>query len=307
METRIALVIGNANYQSAPLRNPRNDARAIASVLQRLNFVVLSGLDLNRDSMEDKLSDFETRISQADVALIYYAGHGLQVNGQNYLIPVDAEIRQEIHLKRRAFSLDELLAIMSRRARSSLIFLDACRDNPFARTLLSSMRPGTRSTIATRSGLAEVRASRGSFVAFATAPDNVAGDGSGINSPFTEALLAHIETPAISISDLMIEVRKQVLKATGDQQEPWDQSSLRERFCFNPSNVISTPDTVFEAAPRPIPVAEPILADVTNDESRSTEIGVVQPTKMFLTLLALVVGVGLTAIPLSFLVSLFMK
>jgi uncharacterized caspase-like protein len=121
-----------------------------------------------------------------------------------------------------------------------------------------------------------VRASRGSFVAFATAPDNVAGDGSGINSPFTEALLAHIETPAISISDLMIEVRKEVLKATGDQQEPWDQSSLRERFCFNPSNVISTPDTVFEAAPRPFPVAEPILADVTNDESRSTEIGVVQ-------------------------------
>jgi hypothetical protein len=129
-------------------------------------------------------------------------------------------------------------------------------------------------------------------------------------------LLAHIETPAISISDLMIEVRKQVLRATNDQQEPWDQSSLRERFCFKPLAVIPAPKLAFEADPPPQsggaltpkalpPVKKDSLPHVTNDESRSTEIGMAEPTRVFLTLVALVFGVGLTAIPLIFLAKLF--
>jgi uncharacterized caspase-like protein len=255
---RVALVIGNGAYVNAPkLENPRNDAEAMSSVLKRLGFDVLPCFDLERDRFEDQLGSFEEQITGADAALIFYAGHGLQVKGQNYLIPVDGEIRQEVHLKRRTFSLSEILDIMVGRARTSLVFLDACRDNPFSRSLLSSMSPQEKGRYLVRSGLAEVTASRGSFIAFATAPDNVASDGKGANSPFTTAILAHVETPDISVSDMMIEVRKQVLKETGGKQEPWDQSSLCERFCFRPLGKIRKPR---REPPKP-PPADPVIVD----------------------------------------------
>lgn len=260
-EKRVALVIGNAAYVNAtPLKNPRNDAEAMSVALERLDFSVIPGFDVGRDGMEDVLGTFENELAQADVALLFFAGHGLQVKGHNYLIPVDAEIKQELHLRRRAFSLDEVLGIMTRRARSSLLFLDACRDNPFSRSLISGMRADEQSRVLVRSGLAELKASQGSFIAFATAPDNVALDGKGKNSPFTDALLAHIDTPGLSISDLMIEVRKSVLSATSNKQEPWDQSSLRERFFFKRAE---------EPAPQPVradtrdvpTLMKPILVD----------------------------------------------
>jgi Caspase domain len=236
MEIRKALVIGNARYsQSGTLRNPANDARAITAVLKRLDFAASTGIDLERNAMEDVLGDFERDIKNADVALLYYAGHGLQVNGHNYIIPVDADIQQEIHLKRRAFALDEILALMTRRATSSIVFLDACRDNPFARSLMMGIPSHARSTIVARSGLAEISLARGVFVAFATAPDHVADDGTGDNSPFTEAVLKYIEEPNVSISDFLINVRTHVLQATDGRQEPWDQSSLRTRFVFKPT------------------------------------------------------------------------
>ena len=154
-EKRVALVIGNSAYVNAmPLKNPRNDAKAIGTVLTRLGFDVISSIDLGRDAMEDKLVEFETAIGGASAAMLFYAGHGLQVKGHNYLIPVDADIRQEIQLKRRAFSLDELLDIMVRRARASLIFLDACRDNPFSRSLVSGMSEEEQKRYMIRSGLA---------------------------------------------------------------------------------------------------------------------------------------------------------
>jgi formylglycine-generating enzyme required for sulfatase activity len=231
---RIALVIGNGAYKHAgKLTNPSNDARAMAAALTRLGFTVHRGLDLGRDRMEDQLGEFEAVINGADAALLFYAGHGLQVKGQNYLVPVDADIRQETHLKRRAFALDDILEIMAVRARNSLIFLDACRDNPFARSLLAGLPEAEQKRYVIRSGLAEVKAQGGSYIAFATAPNNVALDGAGSNSPFTEALLAHIETPDQFVGVMMIDVRRQVLKATGNRQEPWCQSALREPFCFN--------------------------------------------------------------------------
>ncbi len=231
----------------------------MAAVLaDRLGFTVIKGYDLGRDPMEDLLGEFEGAIAGADAALLFFAGHGLQVNGHNYLTPVDADIRQEVHLKRRAFRIDELLDIMVRRARSSLVFLDACRDNPFARSLLSGMSAQEQGRFLPRSGLAEIKASKGTFIAFATAPDNVAQDGAGDNSPFTEGLLAHIETPNESVSDLMIKVRQHVLEATRGHQEPWDQSSLRERFCFKvaieprPQAVVPTPASIEAVSPGPI-------------------------------------------------------
>jgi len=246
---RVALVIGNAAYPSAPLRNPCNDAKAFAAKLGEVNpaFHVTLRLDVSRDDMEDALETFEGQLVDADTALLFFAGHGLQVKGVNFLMPVDAEIRQETHLRRRAFALNEILDIMGRRVRSSsLVFLDACRDNPFARSLLAGFSDVERGGSLTHSGLAEIRADAGSFIAFATAPDNVALDGSGDNSPFTTALVEHLATPNTSISDVMIAVRQDVWKATNKRQMPWDQSSLHERFIFH-----SPPPTLPERDPAP--------------------------------------------------------
>ena len=235
-ERRVALVIGNGAYTHAPsLNNPKNDADALTKALTRLGFVVMKGLNLDRNALEDMLGNFEAQITGAEAALVFFAGHGMQVNGCNYLMPVDADIRQEVHLKRRAFSLNELQEIMVGRARTSMVFLDACRDNPFARSLLASIPPAKKGRYMARSGFAEAKASRGAFIAFATAPDNIAQDGtdsSSPNSPFTEGLLAHIETPDLSVGDMMIAVTRHVVEATNGRQEPWQQSSLRERFCF---------------------------------------------------------------------------
>ena len=244
MTRRLALVIGNAAYAHASeLANPRNDATAIADALKELDFIVTLGIDLGRDQMEDVLIRFGGDIDKADAALFFFAGHGIQVEGQNYLIPVDAQIRERLHLQRRTYALTEILKMMEDRARNSLMFLDACRDNPFTRSYLSNLSDEQRARSLVRSGLAEMalKPNRSSFIAYATAPDTVAYDGTGLNSPFTLGLLQHIRTPNISISDMMIEVRNSVLEATNDRQRPWDQSSLRQRFFFN------VPDT--EAKP----------------------------------------------------------
>jgi uncharacterized caspase-like protein len=236
MAQRLALVIGNAAYAHASeLANPRNDASAIAGALKELDFKVALGTDLGRDQMEDILIRFGGDIRDADAALFFFAGHGLQVKGQNYLIPIDAEIKEELHLRRRTFSLTEILETMEQRARNTLMFLDACRDNPFTRSYLSNLSDEQRARSLVRSGLAGVtlEANRSSFIAFATSPDTVAFDGTDLHSPFTQGLLQHIRTPNISISDIMIEVRNSVLKATNGRQRPWDQSSMQERFFFN--------------------------------------------------------------------------
>jgi uncharacterized caspase-like protein len=235
MGRRLALVIGNAAYaHAAELPNPCNDATAIADVLKELDFDVFLGTDLACNQMEDILYGFGEDIRDADAALFFFAGHGLQVKGQNYLIPVDAEIKQEIHLHRRTFSLNQILETMGRRARNTLIFLDACRDNPFTRSYLSSLADEQRARSLVRSGLAGIalEANRSTFIAYATSPDTIAFDGTGSHSPFTLGLLQHVKTPNVSISDLMIDVRNSVLKATNGRQRPWDQSSMQERFFF---------------------------------------------------------------------------
>jgi N-acetylmuramoyl-L-alanine amidase len=243
-EHRVALVIGNAHYAHASaLSNPVNDAEAMTTVLTRLGFEVFTGLDLNLRTIGDVQGEFENiLLENPDVALLFYAGHGLQVDGKNYLIPIDAEITQKAHLASRALLFDDLLDPMAAHASTSIIFLDACRDNPFARNLLRTLdlsisrKPGDPmpTTGPIRGGLARIEKVAGTFIAYATAPDTVAYDGKGPNSPFTGALLKHIEAPGISISDMMIDVRNSVLAETHGRQEPWDQSSLRTRFCFAP-------------------------------------------------------------------------
>jgi tetratricopeptide (TPR) repeat protein len=221
---RVALVIGNGKYQfAAPLVNPPNDAADIAQALRKLSFDVVEGRDLDRPGMDNAIRQFGRKLDGADIALFFYAGHGLQVNGKNYLVPVDAKLERSGDLALDAVDIGNVLAQMEAEKRVNLVFLDACRDNPLARSLARSL--GTRSS-AVGQGLASIQSAIGTMIAYATQPDNVALDGEGRNRPFTAALLKHIVTPGLEIGTLMKRVRADVIAATREKQVPWDHSSL---------------------------------------------------------------------------------
>ncbi len=229
-EKRVALVIGNGAYVHAgALRNPRNDASDVAAKLRALGFDVIEGLDLEKRAMEVHIRDFGNAIEDADVALFYYAGHGMLVRGKNHLAPVDARFKSESDIDFETIDFDLVLRQMERSTRINLVFLDACRDNPLA---LNAAQ--TRGSNVSR-GLGRIERTLGTLIAFATEPGSVAADGEGRNSPFTRALLAHMDTPGLSVSDMMIEVRNEVLRETKKRQMPWDNSSLTGRFFFNPA------------------------------------------------------------------------
>lgn len=232
-EKRVALVVGNTHYEHSPaLTNPANDAEDVAGVLKSLGFEVLLGLDLDKRAFDLKVRDFALALSQADTALFFYAGHGLQVSLQNYLVPVDAKIARERDLDFEVVRLDFILKQMEleREGKTNIVFLDACRDNPFTETLARTM--GTRA-ISIGRGLAEVQTGVGTFIAYSTQPGNVASDGSGRNSPFAAALKRHLQEPARNLTNIMINVRKDVLDATQGRQVPWDHSALTEDFYFD--------------------------------------------------------------------------
>ena len=243
---RVALVIGNSAYQhTAKLANPEYDARDIAAALARLGFDVIMGLDLDYSGMRDHARRFSEKLSGANLGLFYYAGHGLQVGGRNYLVPVDARLKSERDLDFDTMRLQMILRQMEREVPTSIVFLDACRNNPMARNLARSM--GTRS-ISVGRGLARVETGVGTLIAFATQPGNVALDGEGRNSPFTAALLKTIEQPGLNLGDVMIEVRKQVLKMTGGKQVPWEHSSLTGQVYFaSPPVPLTAASTAGEA------------------------------------------------------------
>lgn len=227
---RVALVIGNSAYEhAAPLENPKNDAIALAAVLERLGFTVVMGVDLKRAAFEKTVRKFSKALRGADVGLFFYAGHGLQVKGQNYLAPIDAALDDEADLDFEAMPVRTVLKQMERQTKTNLVILDACRNNPLARNLARSM--GTRSAGMGR-GLARVKSGIGTMIAFATEPGNVALDGDGTNSPFTTALLQHIETPGLDVAQLMRRVRKDVIAKTSGRQVPWNNSSLTGDFFF---------------------------------------------------------------------------
>jgi uncharacterized caspase-like protein len=223
-DTRVALVIGNSAYKHAPaLANPKNDAEGVAASLKRLGFEVLAGTDLEKPAMERLLRDFAQRIEKADVALVFYAGHGLQVNGRNYFVPIDSKLERESDLDFEAVPLELVQRVMEQGTRTNIIVLDACRDNPLARNLARSM--GTRSAGIGR-GLGQTQAGVGMLIVYATQPGNVALDGDTKNSPFTAALLKHIEAPGLEVRLVVSRVRQAVIEATKGRQVPWDSSSL---------------------------------------------------------------------------------
>ena len=227
---RVALVVGNSAYEFAPkLANPSNDARDMTERLRGLGFEVIGGTDLDRRSLVEALIKFGRAAEKAEVALFFYAGHGLQVNGENYLVPIDAQVEYQAEIDISLVSLSGVMQQLERGSKTNIIFLDACRDNPFEKQLAASEN---RSASSIAKGLGRVQTGSGTFIAFATEPDAVAADGTGRNSPFTTALLKHIDQPGQSISDMMIAVRNDVLATTGGHQRPWESSSLTDRFAF---------------------------------------------------------------------------
>lgn len=264
-ERRVALVVGNAAYQHAPaLRNTTQDARDIARTLRDVGFTVLEAIDSDKRSLERSLQDFAQAIASAEVALFYYAGHAVQVSGRNYIVPIDADLKRERDIDFQTTGLQFVLRQMEleREGRTSIVILDACRDNPLARNLARSM--GTRSTRIGQ-GLAGVSSGVGTFVAYATQPDNVALDGDGANSPFTASLKRHIRTPGRSLSAIMIEVRKDVIKATDGRQVPWDLSALTGEFYFIPAAVVSPQPAPPATGPR---VSSETVREIVDAEER---------------------------------------
>lgn len=231
---RVALVIGNSAYAHAPaLPNPKNDASDMAAKLEGLGFAVVSGVDLDLAGVKAKVREFRAAATSADLALFFYAGHGIQVDGVNYMIPVDADIADEAALDFEAVEMEAVLKAMADTP-TLVVLLDACRDNPFGEKLARSLRRGGRTrNIALGKGLAQLDAGTGTLVAFSTQPGNVALDGEGRNSPFTAGLLKHLGQPGMSITDELILVRNAVLDATANRQRPWDSSSLTGRVVLN--------------------------------------------------------------------------
>ena len=233
-DKRVAFVVGNGAYKNVPqLPNPPVDAKAMASTLRNVGFDVVEGYNLTRDKMTEKLLDFGHKAEGADIAVFYYAGHGIAVGGTNYLLPIDADLKSEADVKLGAtINVDTTLDQTMQDAKVKLVFLDACRDNPFA----AKMRSAKLSRgLTVDSGLAAINSGQGTLIAFATSPGQTALDGDkGTNSPFTRALVANITQPGVEIQQAMTKVRAQVSDETNKNQMPWGHTDLTGSVFLNP-------------------------------------------------------------------------
>lgn len=233
-ERRVALVIGNGGYKNVPgLPNPPKDAVAMAALLRNLGFDVVTGSDLNRDGMSDRLRTFADKADGADVALFFYAGHGISLEGKNYLLPVDANLKNEFDVKMGGpIDVEVMLQQTMSSAKVKLVFLDACRDNPFVEQISRSVK--TRS-LTVSSGLSEMKSGEGTLLAFATGPGQVALDGRDGHSPFTTALLHNLSEPGMEIRLALTKVRAEVTEITQKKQLPWENTNLTGFFFMNPT------------------------------------------------------------------------
>ena len=234
---RIALVIGNSSYAEAPLANPVNDAKLMAETLRGLGFDVIERVDADLKTIQLAIFELQDRLFEAGkdaVGLFFYAGHGVQVGGQNYLIPLNTNIKKEREVAVKAVSAGFILGQMEAAGnRMNFIILDACRNNPLTRSFRSASR-----------GLARMDAPRGSLVAYSTGPGEVAADGTGVNSPYTLALTEAMRTPGIPAEQMFKLVRNRVLDETNGEQTPWEESSLTGadfHFSVNVSITVEAP------------------------------------------------------------------
>ena len=240
-ESRVALVIGQSNYRAVvPLPNPANDARAMSLLLGNAGFEVMDAADLSQNEMREKVGDFAAKVAAKGpdtVALVFYAGHGLQIDGENFLVPVDVDPKRETDIPLQAIRLNDVLNTLSSvPSKTRILLLDACRNNPFPAINRSAGH-----------GLAIVDAKTGApgtFMSFSTSPGAEAEDGSGADSPYTTALLSAAKEPGLSIEDTFKRVRVSVNKATEGRQTPWDSSSLTDDFRFFPGAGAAAPKQV---------------------------------------------------------------
>ena len=228
VKDRVALVLGLGEYQTIePLKNTRNDASAMADTLSGIGFDVTLSLDATSDQLYQLLDDFAFRSETADLALIYYAGHGVEVQGENFLIPTDADVSSNLDVQRQSISLSQLLKAVERARKMRIVILDSCRDNPLGDIIKLNHRDDANSEIApVHGGLAAADPDRGTLVAFAAKDGQVALDGSGDNSPYALALMEKMVQPGLEISLMFRQVRDRVLETTANLQEPHTYGSL---------------------------------------------------------------------------------
>jgi hypothetical protein len=223
-ETRVALVIGNGAYRSAPLRNPVNDATAMAEALRGCGFQATLLLNASRERMFTAIRDFGNALQGSTVGVFYFAGHGVQVHGKNYLVPVDTDLASEDEVAYSTLDTEAVLAKLETAHNPlNIVILDACRNNPFGRSFRSSQQ-----------GLAQMDAPAGTYIAFATAPGHTAADGAEAHGLYTGNLLAQMGTPGLKVEDLFKRVRARVMEASSGLQVPWESSSITGDFYFNP-------------------------------------------------------------------------
>ncbi|MET0276730.1 MAG: caspase family protein [Pseudorhodoplanes sp.] len=225
---RVALVIGNNDYRGvSPLSNPANDAGDVAAALKRLNFEVQQVKNGTFDDMRKGLLEFARRARGSEVAIVFYAGHGIEVGGENYLIPIDAELKADVDVDHEAIALKTVTPLVENASRLGLVILDACRNNPFASKMARSVR-----TRAVSRGLAAVEPTGNVLIAFSAREGTTAADGDGRNSPFTNSLLKHLETPGLEINFLFRNVRDEVMRVTKREQLPFIYGSLSSEVIY---------------------------------------------------------------------------
>jgi hypothetical protein len=228
-QKRLALIIGNSEYRSAPLKNPVNDAKDVANNLELCGFEVIKQINASQRNMEQAVDEFYKKLKNVDVGFFYYAGHGIQVEGRNYLIPVDARVTSESDVKYESVDVGRILGKMKDAGNDlNIVMLDACRDNPFQRSFRSNNQ-----------GFAKMDAPRGSIIIYATAPGSIAADGEGRNGLYTGYFLDNMMKKGLPIEKVLKETRKQVFNKTNGKQIPWDSSSLMGDFYFNPDKQLS--------------------------------------------------------------------
>lgn len=222
---RIALVIGNSNYNNAPLKNPKNDANDIADILTKCNFLVIKLIDSDRSEIRSSIRNFGEKLKSSSVGLFYYAGHGIQVEGENYIVPVNTNIKHEYEVVDECIKISSVLRAMEyAQCELNIVILDACRNNPFKRSFRSSQR-----------GLARINAPAGTLIAYSTSPGTVAADGDGRNGLYTSYLLKYLTEP-ILIEQVFKKVRISVIRHTNSEQIPWESSCLTGNFSFFEKN-----------------------------------------------------------------------
>jgi hypothetical protein len=246
-ERRVGLVIGNAGYEKMPLRNPVNDANDIAKVLGELGFDVILKTDANQKVMEQSIQYLGRELLSGGVGLFYYAGHAIQYQGRNYMIPLHSDIKTEADVKYEAVDAGRVLAQMEQAENSlNIIILDSCRTNPFVRSFRNAEQ-----------GLAKMDAPAGSILAYATAPGSVAADGSGRNGLYTSILLKYMRTPGMNLHELFMKVRRDIRYESNKMQTPWESTSLTRHFYFNPLER----DIVLDVDPKEVNPKEIVARD----------------------------------------------